>query len=136
MRQFAAYTIMSAKAATGIGIPVFCRDFKHAVFSFATDGGSDAALTVKFQGSIAEGTTAGSAPDFSAAQSVTNLWDYIDVIDLEDGASIDGDTGVAVAGADDYRLFEANVNALEYICARVTARTEGEVTIKVVLYTD
>lgn len=33
-----------------------------------------------------------TAPDFSAAQSDTNRWDYIQVKDYEDNASIDGDT--------------------------------------------
>ena len=134
-RQYVEYTILSAKGATGAGIAIYCGDFRHAIFSFATDGGSDAALTVKFQGSIQQNALTGP-PAFGSSQSVTNLWDYIEVVDLEDGAMIDGDTGVSVATADDYRQFEANINGMEYICARVTARTAGEVTIKVKLYND
>lgn len=126
MRDSKEYTILDAAAATSTGKAVDIQDFKHAVFSFATDGGADAALTVKFQGSIAD-----DCPDFSAAQAVDNQWDYIEVVDLEDGTAIDGDTGVAVATADDYRLLEANINGLKWICATVTARTEGEVTVKV-----
>ena len=84
-------TILDAKAATGVGNNINVQDFQHCIFSFATDGGADAALTVKFQGS-----TSDTAPDFSSAQSVTNMWDFIQVIDLEDGSAIDGDTGVAV----------------------------------------
>lgn len=133
-RQVVEYTILSAKAATGAGIAIPCKDYRHAIFSFATDGGSDAALTVKFQGAISEVSNAG--PAFGSSQSVTNMWDYIEVVDLEDGAAIDGDTGVAVATADDYRLLEANINGLDYVCAVVTARTAGEVTIKVKLYND
>jgi hypothetical protein len=128
-RDTKEYTILSAKGATGIGNSISVEDFKNAVFSFATDGGGDAALTVKFQGSIQE-----TCPDFSAAQSVTNHWDYIETVDLEDGAAIDGDTGVAVATADDYRLLEANVNGLKWLNAVVTARSQGEVTVKVRLF--
>ena len=94
------------------------------MLSFATDGGSDAALTVKFQGSIQT-----DEPDFSAAQSVRNHWDYIEVIDVEDGSAIDGDAGISVSGADDYRLFEINTNGLKWINAIVSNRTEGEVTV-------
>ena len=114
-----------------VGNSIFCADFEHAIFIFATDGGGDAALTVKFQGSYAE-----DCPDFSAATSVTNQWEYIQVVDLENSAGIDGDTGVAVAGADDYRQLEANVNAMRWVNAIISGYTVGEITIKVRLYTN
>jgi len=138
-RQVVEYVVLNAKGATGAGIAIPCRDYRHAIFSFATDGGGDAALTVKFQGSIGAGVkpnVINTAPAFGSAQSVTNHWDYIEVIDLEDGSAIDGDTGVAVATADNYRLLEANINGLDFVCAVVTARTAGEVTVKVKLYND
>lgn len=124
-RNSIEYTILSAAGATGAGKAILVEDFKNCVFSFATDGGGDAALTVKFQGSIQD-----TCPAFGSAQSVTNHWDYVEVVDLEDGTAIDGDTGVAVASADDYRLLEANINGLKWINAVVTARSAGEVTIK------
>lgn len=134
MRKSVEYTILNAKGATGAGVAILCEDFRHCVFSIATDGGSDAALTVKFQGAIS--SVSNASPAFGSAQSVTNMWDYVEVMDLEDGAAIDGDTGVAVASADDYRLLEANINGLKYLNAVVTARTEGEVTIKVKMFND
>jgi len=130
-RNTAEYTLLDAKGATGIDKTVLAEDFRNAVFSFATDGGWDAALTVKFQWSIQE-----TKPDFAAAQSVTNAWDFIEVIDLEDWTAIDWDTWVAVATADDYRNFEANINAMRWVCARVTARTAWEVTVKVKLFSN
>lgn len=128
-RNTIEYTVLDAAGSTGAGNAINVSDFKHAIFSFATDGGGDAALTVKFQGAISE-----DAPDFDSAQAVSNVWEYIEVVDLEDGAAIDGDTGVAVATADDYRLLEANINGLEWLTANVTARTEGEVTVKIRLF--
>lgn len=125
MRDYKEYTLLNAKASTGIGNAISVDDLKTVDFSFATDGGGTAALTVKFQGSISE-----NVPDFSAAQSLSNHWDNIEVIDLQDGTAIDGDVGISVATADDYRLFEANVNGLRWVCARVTARTAGSVTVK------
>jgi hypothetical protein len=108
-----------------------CSDFQHMVFSFATDWGWDAALTVKFQWSTQE-----TMPNFWAAQSVTNMWDYIQVADLNTATFIDWDTGISVAPADDYRLLEANVNGLKWVNARVTARTEWEVTVKWCLFSN
>lgn len=127
MRDYKFYTILNAKAATGVGLVIPCGDFTHAVISLHT--ASSANLTTKFAGSIAE-----TAPDFSAAQSVSNPFDYIQVKDLQNGASIDGDTGVAQAGTDDNRIFEMNINALQYLTAIVTARAAGSVTVTVRLY--
>ncbi len=126
MRNYQQYTLLNAKASTGIGVPALIEDFRTAVFAFSTDGGGTANLTVKFQGS-----TADVCPDFAAAQSRANHWDFIEVIDYQDGLAIDGDTGVGVVTADDYRQFEANVNGLKWICARVTAYAAGNVTVAV-----
>lgn len=126
MRNYQQYTLLDAKATTGIDKAAPVEDFRTAVFAFSTDGGGTANLTVKFQGS-----TSDSCPDFAAVQSRTNMWDYIEVIDYQDGAAIDGDTGITLAGADDYRQLEANVNGLKWVCARVTARAAGNVSVTV-----
>lgn len=130
-RNSQEYTILNAKGATGIGKSIDVTDFRHAVVYISTDGGGDAALTCKIQGSVSE-----DAPTFSAAQSVSNQWDYIQAKDLEDGSSIDGDTGFVVAGADDYRMWEVNINGLKWLNAIVTAHSEGEVTVKVRLFSN
>ncbi len=138
MRQTAEYTILSAQGAAVLhGKAAFCKDYRHAIFSFATDGGGNANLTVKFQGAISTGASAtDAAPQFSDSQSATNMWDYVEVVDLEDGTTIDGDTGIVVAGADDYRLVEMNINGLEYVSAIITARSAGTVTSKLKLFND
>lgn len=126
-RSSQEYTILSAKAATGTGVNIFTQDFRNIIFSLGT--ASSANLTVKFQGSIQD-----ASPDFSAAQSVTNQWDYIEVVDLQSGTAIDGDTGVAMAGTDDFRLLEANINGMKWVNATVTARSAGSITIKARLF--
>lgn len=125
MRQVSSLvTCLSAKAADGIGNNIFVQDYKTVVIElwFAA-----ATLTVKCQGSVSE-----DAPTFSSAQALANHWDYIDMIDLEDNASIDGDTGVASAGAaSDARIFEVNTNGLNWLNFIVSSRTAGSVTVKV-----
>lgn len=131
MRDQKFYTLLDAASAANTYKMIPVDDFRNCIFSFATDGGGDAALTVKFVGSVSD-----VVPDPSAAQSVSNMWDYIQVKDYEDGASIDGDTGISVATTDDYRLVEANTNGLKYVGVIVTARSEGEVTIKFRAFTN
>lgn len=110
-----------------IGKDVNVIDFRNVILAIDTDGGGDAAMTVKIQGSISD-----TCPDFSAAQSVDNQWDYIEAIDLQDGSSIGGDTGFVVAGADDHVQYEVNVNLIKWINCIISGWSEGEVTVRVV----
>lgn len=105
------------------------QDYQNVVLAVDTDGGGDAAMTVKIVGSMQE-----SCPDFALAQSPTNQYDFLDVIDMEDGASIDGDTGFVVATADDHRQFEVNVNGVRWLGVIATAGTAGEITVKARLF--
>lgn len=129
MRNAVEYTIMSAKSDTGIGNNILVQDFRHCVISVNT--ASNANGTLKFQGAIAE-----AAPDFAAAQSASNSWDYVEVKDLQDGSAIDGDTGLAPAGTDDNRMFEVNINGLRWLNSRITAISAGNFTVKVRLFND
>lgn len=106
-----------------------CEDFRNAVITFDTDGGGDAAFTVKIAGSVASTT-----PNFGAAQSASNQYDFLQAIDLEDASTIDGDTGFVVASADDHRQWEVNINGIEWLTVIPTAGTAGEVTVTVRLF--
>lgn len=92
---------------------------------------SSANFTIKFQGSFAE-----TAPNFAAAQSNTNRWDYIQVKDYQNNASIDGDTGVTFSGTDDVRMFEFNTNGLRWICATITARSAGAISLRLMAFSN
>jgi hypothetical protein len=123
MRRFTpAIPIMSAKADTGSGAVQLVEDFIHYILAMNT--ASSANLTVKVQGSIAD-----VEPTWANAASPTNQWDYVQMKDLEDGSSVDGDTGFAPAGTDDQRMFEVNVNGLKWLNVIVTARSAGNVTV-------
>ena len=86
-------------------------------------------MVVKVQGGF--GLTA-FAP--GTAKSVSNLWDYIDIIDFEDGASIDGDTGLTFVNADDVRQFSVNVDSIDWLAFETSSVTDGDVNILVFGY--
>lgn len=129
MRDSKIYDILSAKAASGVDKHAFAQDFRNAIFNLDSDNSAN--LTVKFVASIAE-----DRPDFTSAQSPTNQWDYVQVIDLEDGTSIDGDTGIVLSGTDDNRQLEANINGIRWISAIVSGYSAGDVTVKARLFTN
>lgn len=121
-------TVLDAKGETGVdnanGFDV--SSYRHITLSFATDGGADANLTAKVQGSIQE-----TAPTWTSAQSASNMWDYVAMYDLNDPSSVvTGDTGFSVAGADDYKNYIINVDGLKWLNVNITARSEGELTVK------
>lgn len=104
------------------GKKIQVRDFSHIDLSFNT--ANSANMTFKVQGSNQADV------NLNVAQSSTNRWDYIEIIDLEDGAAIDGDTGVSLAGTDDHRMFEINVNGLEWITVNLTAWAAGNLEVR------
>lgn len=118
-------TVLDAQDAVGGNtIEVDVSQHRHIGVSIAGD--NTAVLTVKCQGAFL-----GSADvDFTASKDVDNEWDYLALRDYQDGAIIPGDTGVALT-ADDVRLFEVNTNSIRTITFEVTARTTGDVTVKV-----
>lgn len=113
--------MLTAKAATGSGVSLDVGDYDTILLQVGT--ADSANLTMKVQGSIAE-----VEPTWGSAQSVANPWDYIQLRDMEDASAIDGDTGFAPAGTDDFRLFMVNVSALKWLNLIVTARAAGSVT--------
>ncbi len=93
--------------------------------TFDTDGGGDAAMTVKVVASNSE-----TKPDFAAYEPVTSSFDYVQISDGEDGSTIDGDDGFVVATADDNRVFTLNCGVRKWISVIATAGTAGELTVK------
>lgn len=111
--------------------PVNVIDFRHLIVSLASDGGGTADATIKCVGSPIDGATDGAPPDFAATRSVSNFFEYIQMMDKQSlGTGLPGDTGVVFSSADDYRLFEVNVNGLKWLSFLPTAATAGTFTIK------
>lgn len=126
-----------AGGATGIVIiapqiiPLF--EFKTAVINFITSG--TATLTVKVAGSIgrlgADADQYSDQPNFGATVSKTNPYNFIQVINLDTGASVNGATGLAAVGTDLNNNYEVNTNFMKYFTLIPTAWTQGAITAKV-----
>ena len=121
-------TGVHAKGGSWINV----ADYQHVILAVDTDGGGDAAFTVKVAGSISD-----TPPDFIQAQLPANQYDYLSLIDIENNTNnIAGATGFIVASADDHRIFEVNTNGITWVGAVPTAGTAGEITIKMRGYTN
>ena len=118
--------ICSAAVADGAGTSIDVSQYSKIFLQLgsAASGGASS-LVVNFVGSASN-----SAPAFASARSVSNNFEYIDVIDLQDGASIDGDTGITFAG-EDFRNLEINVGGLHWINAVISSYASGALTLKV-----
>jgi len=121
--------ILGAVGAVQTGNAYSVADYKHCMLTLSS--ASNASFTVKFQWSFAE-----TAPNFSAAQSNTNRWDFIQVRDYQDNASIAWDTWVAFAGADDVRMFEFNTNGLRWINATITAYSAWTISVRLMAFSN
>lgn len=127
--------ILDAVSATGAGNKILCADFRHLDLLLATTGmGAGDTLVVKVQGSSSL-----DAPNFGASKTISNDWDYVQLVDKEDGATIDGDTGVSFADADDLRKFTINTDGLRWITVIVISISDAvntDVSAKCTLYND
>lgn len=125
MRTFQDATILLNGATTAItGKVVNVADFRNLVLALSTSGSAN--FTLKAQGSIST-----TCPDFTASQSPTNMWTYMQMIDLNDQSTITGATGVASAGTDVNRSFEVNINLLRWFTVTITAISAGAITAQV-----
>ena len=117
--------LFTGATATGSSVAVLVENFQHILATLSSSWSAN--FTIKFQWSMQL-----DRPDFSAPQSSTNTWDYIQVKDYQNNASIDGDTGIAFAGTDDVRIVELNTNNLRWVGATITARIAGSINLFIV----
>lgn len=120
----------SGAGSSGIVIPApkipLINDFRNAVLSVLTS--ATATTTLKVAGSNTP-----DSPNFGATVSASNLYTFLQAINLEDGSSVDGNTGIVVAGTDISRQYEVNINAMKYLTVFPITWTQGAITVKLLL---
>lgn len=125
MRRVAMRETLLDATATAVNAGVRVTDYRTCVLSIL--GSPTANMKVFVKGSIGD-----TRPDFTVAsgqREVTRAnWDYLDVVDLEDNASIDGDTGIDLAN-NRVRNIQVNTDAFDWISVHATAVITGTVTV-------
>lgn len=109
------------------GKVIYVADFTHIVLAMHTK--NDANLTFKVYGSISK-----EIPNFFVSKSETNVYDNVQLKDLEDNSGVDGDTGVSIAGTDDVQQYEVNTNGINYLTAEITDYTAGNLGLFATCY--
>ncbi len=112
---------------------LFVKDWRNIILSVETSGSFNA--TFKLAGSLGklksdDTTYQGTTPNFGATQSKSNPYSFVQIINLDTAAAVNGATGVTSAGTDLHNMYEVNVNGLNYFCPVFTAWTAGTVTVK------
>jgi len=103
-------TVMNEVATTTIGAEFLTNDYTTVIFTVANTSASG---TTQFACSDQEDV------DFDTAASPTNRWDYIEVINRENGTAIEGDTGWVTTNNSEVRQFRANIDGAYYCTAFV-----------------
>lgn len=133
-RQRVLYNMFTVQAATWTSVAIPVKDFRNCVVRIWT--ASSANLTMKAQWAIWTFENPDTAPDFSASQTVANNWDYVQMIDLSDWTPVNGTTWFVCTWTDKFKLYEININGLDFLSFTVTARSAWSVTVVVQLTTN
>jgi len=118
--------ILNSVVANGVGNSIFVKDFDTIVISVATSGlVSGKTFYLKGKCSIEE-----NSPTFSAAKSITNIYDYVGLIKFPDGTPIDGESGDLFASdADDVRMYQVNVDGINWFTLDVSELPDDSITV-------
>lgn len=108
-------------------------DYRNIILSVETSGSAN--FTFKIAGSLGKPVTVASdkysedTPNFGATQSASNPYTFLQIINLDTAAAVNGATGVTSAGTDLHNSYEVNVNAIEYMTLVLTAWSAGTITV-------
>ena len=114
--------VLNAVAATTTGSAFNVADFVHIGLTVDTEKASG---TLKFACSMME-----LAPTFASSSTSTNRWDYVESIDLQNGSSIDGNTGIVFTSTTNVRQYEVNVNNVRWCTAILSPWTAGTTSVR------
>jgi hypothetical protein len=113
--------ILTNATASSTGATASVVYYRNVGVSIATESASG---TVKVVCSLQD-----TEPVWREVRSVTNTWDYIQLVDKEDGSTIDGDTGVVFANSSDTVNYAINDDNSRWCTAEISdPLTTGIVT--------
>lgn len=136
-------------AANGVGTGGFCllapqlinsMDFRDCVIEITTS----AAATVTFKAAGSTGridnqansvtSPRKSVPNFGATLSTTNPYTFVQVIDLDTGAAVNGVTGIVITSGDiPQKQYEINYNVQTWVAVYPITYTTGSFSVVAIL---
>lgn len=122
-RDVKHYKILDASApdgATVVGNPIKVSDFRQVALVVAYDADANPDVTIKVRGGF-DVNEDNSVSNLSTDATIAKPWDYVEVVDLNSGTDIAGDTGVQITAAtDEVRQYEVNTNVIDFVTVEVT----------------
>jgi hypothetical protein len=115
-------------------------EYRNIILQVSTSG--TATLTLKVAGSLGKPEASSLTsprydyPNIGGTVGPTNEYTFLQLLNLDTAAALNGATGIALSGADTNTQYEVNVNAQKYFTVFPTAWTQGVITIKAILTTN
>lgn len=103
-------------------------DFRNLELHVITSG--TATTTIKVAGAF--GGANGDAPNFGGTVSAANMYSFIQLVNLDTAATVNGATGIVVAGTDIANSYEINSNVLRYVCVFPVSWSAGVITVELI----
>lgn len=116
------------------------ENFRNIILQVNTAG--TATTTMKVAGSLGKPNAQALTsprydyPNFGATVIPANPYTFLQIIDLDTAAAVNGVTGIAVTGTDIGKQYEINVNAQKYATVFPISWSAGAITIKATLVTN
>ena len=119
--------------SSGICLPAatvtYMKDYVNCILQIGTSG--TATTTIKIDGSLGKPSARAldqAMPNFGATISPANPYSFIQAINLDSGAAVNGSTGIVVAGTDINASYEVNANLMTYLTLIPISWTQGAIT--------
>lgn len=127
-RNVKHYVLFDALASPAISKIIDVRDWVNCVVCIASSKNS----TGKVLCCGAElASDYDKSPDFTTSPTTTNRYSYLQMVNLDTGALVNGTNGWTIAdtGADVVSMFEVNINAVDYLTFDCNDIKDGTLTI-------
>lgn len=112
-------------------------DYRNIVLQVSTSG--SATVTLKVAGSLGKPEASSLTsprydyPNFGATVIPANPYTFLQAINLDTAATVNGATGFVATGTDINIQYEVNINAQKYLTVFPISWTQGAITVKAIL---
>lgn len=115
---------------------VVIPDFFNVYIQVGTSG--TATTTIKAAGSLGKSVLSqvqprGDLPNMGATVAPSNPYSFIQMLNKDTAAAVNGATGIVVAGTDINNLYSLNANAIKYFTLIPITWTAGAITAKLIM---